>query len=151
MPGPHSSYQGATNGAKEGSRLLPIMPSLSDMERRKRSRLCVTLALFSTFLALIAAVAVSRVHHVKVLMAPQVASKQAVAALNTLNSRLHDQSKLMKFKCESTIMLTRHCEKVGPNVFDGDGNEHCSYLGLERASFFATLFGDTKKNDMARP
>lgn len=41
--------------------------------------------------------------------------------------------------CESTVILIRHCEKEGPEL---DASEqHCSYLGLERAHFLATLFG----------
>ena len=49
--------------------------------------------------------------------------------------------------CETTIMLYRHCEKYGPLVHTNHDDQHCSYLGLERAHFIPTLFGvnGTKK------
>jgi hypothetical protein len=147
MPDPqHSSYQNGTNGVKEekeDSHLLP-MSDYIDMERRKRNRLISMLALFSSVLAVTAAVAVYRVHQVKELVAIEATSKQAARALGILNKHLHSQSKRISAQCESTILLTRHCEKVGPNVEDADGNVHCSYLGLERAAFIATLFGHSK-------
>ena len=43
--------------------------------------------------------------------------------------------------CETTLILMRHCEKVGVEVKDHDKNQHCSYLGHERAHYFASLFG----------
>jgi len=42
--------------------------------------------------------------------------------------------------CETTILLFRHCEKEGEETFDEDGNEHCSYVGYERAQFIPSLF-----------
>jgi hypothetical protein len=42
--------------------------------------------------------------------------------------------------CECTVMLIRHCEK-------GDLRQDCSYVGVERSVYLATLFGphdDTK-------
>ena len=44
-------------------------------------------------------------------------------------------------------MLHRHCEKYGPLVHTNHDDQHCSYLGLERAHFIPTLFGvnGTKK------
>jgi hypothetical protein len=142
----HSSYQNGTNGVQEkeeDSHVLP-MSDYIDMERRKRNRLIFILALFSSVLAVIAAVAVWRVHQVIELVAIEAPSKQAAGALDRLNKHLHSQSTHISTQCESTILLTRHCEKVGPNVEDVDGNVHCSYLGLERAAFLATLFGTSK-------
>lgn len=50
--------------------------------------------------------------------------------------------------CETTILLMRHCEKYGPLVH-GNKNQHCSYLGFERAHFMSkTLFGSSKSGGM---
>jgi len=46
-----------------------------------------------------------------------------------------------KTYCEATVILLRHCEKVGPMVVDEEGNQHCSYLGKLRNEYIATLFG----------
>ena len=43
--------------------------------------------------------------------------------------------------CEATIMLLRHCEKVGPSVLDNKGNSHCSVMGWRRNQYLASLFG----------
>jgi hypothetical protein len=151
MPDPqHSSYQNAENGVTEDSHLLPLSDFM-DMQHRKRNRFCFMLALFSSALAMTAAVAVWKVQQGKKLVATQATSKQAAGALRTLNKHLHYQSKRISAQCESTILLTRHCEKVGPNVEDADGNVHCSYLGLERASFMATLFGHSKHTRWPSP
>jgi len=44
--------------------------------------------------------------------------------------------------CESTLMILRHCEKYGPEVITDGGDQHCSYIGHERAHFLPSLFGD---------
>lgn len=46
--------------------------------------------------------------------------------------------------CETTVLLMRHCEKFGHEAEDADGNQHCSYLGFERAHFLPTLFDGQK-------
>lgn len=43
--------------------------------------------------------------------------------------------------CETTVLINRHCEKSGSETFDVHGDQHCSYVGFERAAHFATLFG----------
>jgi hypothetical protein len=43
--------------------------------------------------------------------------------------------------CETTVLLMRHCEKFGPLTTRKNNNEHCSYLGLERAHFLPYIFG----------
>ena len=48
--------------------------------------------------------------------------------------------------CESTVIILRHCEKEGPEIFDEDGNEHCNYVGYERAQFIPTLFATPATN-----
>jgi hypothetical protein len=44
--------------------------------------------------------------------------------------------------CMSTLLLMRHCEKIGKETSDSQGNEHCSDIGHERAEYISTLFGD---------
>lgn len=48
--------------------------------------------------------------------------------------------------CTTTLLLIRHCEKLGLTT-DENGNEHCSYLGFQRADYLATLFEDPKEED----
>lgn len=45
--------------------------------------------------------------------------------------------------CETTVMIVRHCEKDGMETKDKFGDSHCSYIGYERAAYFATQFSDT--------
>jgi hypothetical protein len=66
----------------------------------------------------------------------------ATNALNKLDD-LSSSSSLLA-GCESTILILRHCEKEGPSVADNHGNQHCSYLGQERAHFLPSLFGVDK-------
>lgn len=44
--------------------------------------------------------------------------------------------------CETTVAIVRHCEKAGSETFDVHGDQHCSYIGFERAAYFSTLFGE---------
>jgi hypothetical protein len=62
-----------------------------------------------------------------------------VASLSALHDRTN--ASVVSTGCETTILVMRHCEKEGPEVVDPDGNQHCSYLGHERAHFLPTLFG----------
>lgn len=48
--------------------------------------------------------------------------------------------------CESTVIILRHCEKDGPETWDEEGNEHCSYVGYERAHFIPSLFATPVTN-----
>lgn len=43
--------------------------------------------------------------------------------------------------CEATVMIMRHCERYFART-DKNKNEYCGYLGMERASYLTTLFGD---------
>ena len=47
---------------------------------------------------------------------------------------------LPKERCEGTILIMRHCES-------SFGSLHCSYAGMERAAYLATLFGTTVDDD----
>ena len=66
--------------------------------------------------------------------------ERADHARDILNKHIQLQSKTMAAGCEGTVLIMRHCEKHGPNVYDDDDNEHCSYLGMERAHYTKTLF-----------
>lgn len=60
--------------------------------------------------------------------------------LDKINSMTDSDS--LPSGCETTVILSRHCEKSGNEVEDKNSDQHCSYLGFERAQFFATLFGN---------
>jgi len=62
-----------------------------------------------------------------------------------INSLEAENATLAQPGCESTVMLMRHCEKYGPLVYS-KRNQHCSYLGLERAHFMPSLFGSNNKS-----
>lgn len=65
------------------------------------------------------------------------------AALSSLNSK--PSKGVVPPGCESTVMIIRHCEKDGPLISDSNSDEHCSYLGFQRAQFLTTLFtGDRR-------
>jgi len=44
--------------------------------------------------------------------------------------------------CETTVVIARHCEKEGSETRDVFGDQHCSYIGFERAAYFPNLFSD---------
>jgi len=132
-----SSYQNNDNG--EMSRLM-VDNSMYGYHERGRNRLGLMLTLFSGFFALTASIFVWRVNAKKMYFRAVQSTRLASAARQSLNTRLHSQSKHMHPKCEATLMLARHCEKTGPTVRDADGNNHCSYIGQERAAHFATQF-----------
>lgn len=53
--------------------------------------------------------------------------------------------------CETTVVIARHCEKEGSESKDAFGDSHCTYIGFERAVFFATLFSDVEPNKYPFP
>ena len=61
--------------------------------------------------------------------------------LTKLNRDMSKTESGIEAGCESTVVIIRHCEKLGPSVPDNDDNLHCSYVGHERAHFIPTLFG----------
>jgi hypothetical protein len=80
-------------------------------------------------------------------MAQNVASS-ALDALNRLSTRLDGVS---NDGCECTLLVLRHCEKLGSDENDEYGldakkDKHCSYLGYERAAFLPTLFESHNDN-----
>ncbi len=66
-----------------------------------------------------------------------------VVSLDDLNLRT-DAS--IPSGCETTVIILRHCEKDGPETIDEDGNEHCNYVGYERAHFIPSLFATPGTN-----
>jgi hypothetical protein len=56
-------------------------------------------------------------------------------------SKATQKAKNVTAGCETTILLMRHCEKTGDGTVDHDGNEHCDYVGHERAHWIPSLFG----------
>jgi hypothetical protein len=62
----------------------------------------------------------------------------SVISLDDLNLRTNTS---VQSGCETTVVMVRHCEKMGVETVDKDGNEHCNYIGYERAHFLPSLFG----------
>lgn len=71
--------------------------------------------------------------------------EMAQAALDELNRQQKHSNGTVHDGCESTLLVMRHCDKLGPPVDDVNdmGEKHCSYLGFERAAFLPTLFGNS--------
>lgn len=110
-------------------------------EQQRRSRLCLALALFSFALTLVAALAIWKVHLSAEYLAEEQDTARAAHALAHLNARSAKRN--VTAGCETTLVIIRHCEKHGPDVEDAEGNQHCSYIGYERAQYIASLFGNT--------
>jgi hypothetical protein len=112
--------------------------SLLDYERRPESRHWLPRNLSYALVAavlVIAVVVVSR-HGPTLLGRP---SPNIPKDLNFKNSTA-------PAGCESTILLIRHCDKGGLHSEDEDHDQHCSYVGFERAHFLPTLFGSRWPN-----
>jgi len=78
--------------------------------------------------------------------------KEAADSLDLLNSLYRTTSgSILESGCESTLLLIRHCDDTSDTdgVVYQNGNNYCSWLGRERAYFFATLF-DTPDNPQRR-
>ena len=136
----------------EDNGLLRVKP-MDHLERHRRRNRCLSLTLLALFLGICGSLLVWRIRHHAAVEKAIKASKNTdddaydddditpAAGLVDLNLHLKDQSKIMEKGCESTLLILRHCEKLGPSEVDKNGNFHCSYLGQERAYFLATLFG----------
>ena len=122
------------------------MLPLDYLEQQRRQRLCLALAMTCLISMFVGSIFVWA-HHMNTL------KRQAKAAIETSSSAL-DQLNQQVISgnggsgvpkgCESTLLLMRHCEKVGPSTVDINGDDRCSYLGYERSYFLPTLFGDTE-------
>ena len=65
----------------------------------------------------------------------------AANSLEELNKSTESSPSSVSAGCEATILLSRHCEKEGPSVVVDKKEQHCSYIGHERAHYLATKFG----------
>jgi hypothetical protein len=110
-------------------------------ERHRLERLCVALVLFSVACGLVATLALWKVHLAQEARTAQSASLRSADAMAKLNDRVYRHDLALTKGCESTLVMLRHCEKDGPNTADSQGNMHCSYVGLERSHYIASLFG----------
>lgn len=90
-----------------------------------------------TFFFIVLALLVVLIKHWRTHHPPSVPT--ATNALLKLNQNIEHQKKHVPARCESTLLLMRHCEKAGITQAR-DGSEHCSYLGFERAKYLASLF-----------
>jgi hypothetical protein len=109
------------------------------MAERRRKRLILIMIVTIAFLAMIFYLIDFSLHLAR--KRGSIEMDPAAQALTRLNQHISKQSRKIKAGCESTLLLMRHCEKIGPYVLDKEGNEHCSYIGYERARYLATLFG----------
>jgi len=73
--------------------------------------------------------------------APALTPEVQLEKLNLLQSVQDVQD-----KCQVTVLLMRHCEKIGDETEDVRGNMHCSDVGFERANFIPSLFADDNNN-----
>lgn len=135
----------------ENDGLLKVKP-MDYLESRRRRNRCVSIALLALFLITCGTLVAWRVRHPSDSKGATSTVKHGTSdnseddyvppvGLVELNKGLKSQSKVMKEGCESTLLIMRHCEKMGGNQVDTDGNYHCSYLGHERSYFIPTLFG----------
>ena len=62
------------------------------------------------------------------------------ALVDNLTSR--KTKKPVRPGCEATVILMRHCERYFARTDKENKYMYCGYLGLERANYLATLFGD---------
>lgn len=72
------------------------------------------------------------------------ASFSDIGLLGTGRNRLLDlnsEPTVAPAGCDATIMLIRHCDKAGPLIQDDQSDQHCSYVGFQRAHYISTLFG----------
>lgn len=130
----------AAAGAEQGQQLM------IQMEERRRQRLILSLAAATLACAMMGALLVWRLHEAGRRRQEALPNLVAGQALDLLNRHVSKQSRHVQRRCESTLLLMRHCEKEGPRTTDArDGTEHCSYIGYERAAHLASLFGEGRK------
>jgi hypothetical protein len=73
------------------------------------------------------------------------AMDQSFSAYHALEHGLNRKKMLGAVGCEATVLIVRHCEG-GTHT-----NGHCNLLGFERASYLASLFGDTPQERWPLP
>jgi len=142
MPSEKDPLVAGNNGAAADSNNDHEKSPLYQLEQRRRNRLFISLAVVTLVCAMMGSLLVWRLHVSNMERRAQLPAKVAAQALDRLNHHIAKQSRHVEKLCESTILLTRHCEKEGPYTTDAkDETEHCSYIGYERASHLASLFG----------
>jgi hypothetical protein len=128
------------NGEMAHLRLEEAVMGFEASKKKQTTRRLLFTGLIVTLILVCVALAgsVVRVQRGQSAVPPQAV---ATKALNKLDDMSSSSSSLSAAGCESTLLIVRHCEKEGPSVADKHGNQHCSYLGHERAQFLPTLFG----------
>jgi hypothetical protein len=144
-----SLVAGAAGANKQGPPvprpLVPPVPRvrpMSHLDRRRRRHMCCAMALVAIFVggtiglfAWILKRNESNPDFVNV-------ATLALRAQDLLNRKMNKQIATVTPGCEATVLVMRHCEKVGIHHVDKDGNEHCSYVGMQRAYWLANnVFG----------
>lgn len=125
--------------------------NLESLEEKRKRRVVVILTVTTAFLVIVGALLIWRLVLYQNEKRYQRPYRTTEFALAQLNKHSHKQTKHIAATCESTLVLMRHCEKNGlvqdENVVhaisEEPGTEHCSYVGLERAHYVASLFGRT--------
>ena len=152
------NYNGISNSQRQQREQDPLLftndydthhhSPIVDLEKRKQRRLCFALVTASILFAMVGVLAVWDAQRRARASEQNRVANAAAAARKQLNDAQHDRnSQSVSSGCEATILLMRHCEKYGPYVTDEQGNEHCSYLGYERAKYLASLFGRNDDDD----
>jgi len=78
--------------------------------------------------------------------------------ISLLDAETQNAGFVVPLGCRSYLVLMRHCEKAdgddssdSSDTEDDRGDRHCSAIGLERAEYIKTLFGDGPKAIWALP
>jgi hypothetical protein len=117
-------------------RLEQLGVSPNELARKKTNRRLLFTGISVILVLIFAVLAVVVRSHQQQVDGENYSEAFGIASLENLNDATN-----VSAGCEITMMLIRHCEKEGAEVSDQDGNQHCSYIGLERAHFLPTLFG----------
>lgn len=136
----HNLSDRALNGRRR-----PTTKPMGYLESRRQCHILWTVSLIVVFLGLIGSLALWRFHQQVHYPSVVDVENRADHARKVLNSGFKSQAKIMAPGCEATVLLVRHCEKSGPNSRDDEGNDHCTYVGAERAQYLKTLFGEGKR------
>mmetsp|Transcript_15119 Transcript_15119/g.23215 ORF Transcript_15119/g.23215 Transcript_15119/m.23215 type:complete len:311 (-) Transcript_15119:153-1085(-) len=129
-----NSYQ--NQGSDTATKDLLIASKRKTGERKRKGKLSKTLLLVCIlflFISIGSGIYIVKKKNESATKKAKMSAKQK----SSLNSR----ETTAESGCESTIVLMRHCEKMGETK-DSDGDEHCSLPGLLRAQFLPSVFTD---------
>lgn len=118
-----------SNGEPE----LPPPPPPPPRRRRKRG--------FPRWLLIVLAIIFLAAIFVSVVIVVRAAERRRQQSKELWINLQEASSSSVLPGCETTVLLMRHCEKFGPLVVGKNGNQHCSYVGMERAHFLPHIFG----------